>query len=308
MPELPEVEALRAFVAERAVGQAIRHAQLAEFSALKTFSPALSDLVGRVVGAVERRGKWLCLRADGEGTGSAGTVAGAVGQAGGDAPIWLVTHLARAGWLRWLDDAPALPPKPGRGPLAFRLTLENGTGFELTEAGTQKRLAIHVVHSPTSVPAIASLGPEPLDEEFDLERLRGILALADAAQVKGVLRDQSRIAGIGNAYSDEILHAARLSPFAACNRLTDEETERLLAAMKGELGAAVERAIGLAAATLKSEKKASMRVHGRAGQQCPVCGDAVAEVSYAERSVQYCPTCQTGGKKLADRRMSRLLK
>lgn len=307
MPELPEVEALRVFVADRAVGLTIRHAQLAEFSALKTFAPALSDLVGRVVGAVERRGKWLCLRADsppdGEGVPPSASAPGAVGT-----PIWLVTHLARAGWLRWFDDAPALPPKPGRGPLAFRLTLENGTGFELTEAGTQKRLAIHVVHSPTSVPAIASLGPEPLAADFDIDRLRGILALAGATQVKGVLRDQSRIAGIGNAYSDEILHAAKLSPFAAANRLTAEETESLFAAITGELGDAVARAIGLEAATLKSEKKASMRVHGRTGQPCPVCGDTVAEVSFAERSLQYCPTCQTGGKKLADRRMSRLLK
>jgi formamidopyrimidine-DNA glycosylase len=157
------------------------------------------------------------------------------------------------------------------------------------------------------VPAVARLGPDPL-EDLTPDSFHEILVAAGRSQVKGVLRDQSRIAGIGNAYSDEILHAARMSPFAPAGTQSAEAEARLYAAMRDTLGEAVAVARATDPASLKAEKKAGMAVHGRAGQPCPVCGDIVREVSFADSSLQYCATCQTGGKPLADRRMSRLLK
>jgi formamidopyrimidine-DNA glycosylase len=137
--------------------------------------------------------------------------------------------------------------------------------------------------------------------------LAGLLA-GRRTQIKGLLRDQSVIAGIGNAYSDEVLHAARMSPFRLAASLTAEEVAALHDVIVTTLREAVARSAGLAAGDLKAEKKAGLRVHGRAGQPCPVCGDTVREVSFADSALQYCPTCQTGGKPLADRRLSRLLK
>lgn len=287
MPELPEVEALRGFLDEHCVGKVVVDTQLAAFACLKTFDPPLSALAGLEVERTTRRGKFIGL------------------QIGG---LWLVFHLALAGWLVWRDEVPATPARPGRGPLAFRLRLEDDSGFDLTEAGTQKRLALYLVSQLAEVPGIATLGPEPLDEAFTTEVFGAILAGAGRSQIKRVLRDQRTIAGIGNAYSDEILHAARLSPFKPANGLDDDELERLYTAVRNELTAAVERASGMAAKELKDGKRSAMRVHGRTGQPCPVCGDTVAEVSYSDSSLQYCPTCQTGGKPLADRRLSRLLK
>ncbi|MGA4838360.1 Fpg/Nei family DNA glycosylase [Streptomyces sp. G45] len=286
MPELPEVEALRSFLAGELAGHEIVRVLPVAVSVLKTYDPPVTALEGRAVTAVARYGKFLAVDADG---------------------LWLVTHLARAGWLRWQDPLPSGAPRPGRGPLALRVAVETGAGFDLTEAGTQKRLAVYVTHAPRALPGIARLGPDPLADDFTEERLGKLLA-GEHRQLKGALRDQSLIAGIGNAYSDEILHAARMSPFKPAGRLTGEETARLYAALRGTLADAVERARGLAAARLKAEKKAGMRVHGRAGEACPVCGDTIREVSFADSSLQYCPTCQTGGKVLADRRLSRLLK
>ncbi|NNG19757.1 Fpg/Nei family DNA glycosylase [Naumannella sp. ID2617S] len=287
MPELPEVESLRRFLSERCVGRVIARIDLTAFSALKTFTTPLTALFGLEIERVERHGKFLCLDAGG---------------------TWLCFHLARAGWLRWRDQVPTAPARPGKGPLALRLVLDDGSGFELTEAGTQRKLAVHVVNDPSEVAQIATLGPEPMAEEFTLAAFEQILADSGRAQLKGVLKDQRVIAGIGNAYSDEILHAARLSPFKPANGLTDAERERLYACLRQELAEAVQRAAGLAAKDLKGEKKLGMKVHGRTGQPCPVCGDTVAQVSFADSSLQYCPTCQTGGKPLADRRMSKLLK
>jgi formamidopyrimidine-DNA glycosylase len=189
----------------------------------------------------------------------------------------------------------------------MRVALETGEGFDLTEAGTQKRLAVYVVRDPGEVPGIARLGPEPLADDFDETRFTQLLQ-GERRQIKGALRDQSLIAGVGNAYSDEILHAARMSPFKLASALTPEETGRLYEALRTTLTEAVERAHGLAAGRLKAEKKSGLRVHGRTGEPCPVCGDTIREVSFSDSSLQYCPTCQTGGKPLADRRMSRLLK
>jgi formamidopyrimidine-DNA glycosylase len=286
MPELPEVEALAVFLRERASGHAIARADAASFAVLKTFDPPLSALVGQEITGVGRHGKFLDLTC-------------------GD--LHLVFHLARAGWLRWREDMPNTPVKPGKSPLAFRLVLDDGAGFDLTEAGTQKRLAVYLVRNPVDVPGVATLGPEPLADDFTAEALAAILG-GRRTQIKGVLRDQHIIAGIGNAYSDEVLHAAKMSPFKLASSFTPDEVATLHQAIVDTLRDAVKRSAGLAAADLKGEKKTGLRVHGKTGQPCPVCGDTIREVSFADSSLQYCPTCQTGGKPLADRRMSRLLK
>ncbi|PKQ32014.1 MAG: endonuclease VIII [Actinobacteria bacterium HGW-Actinobacteria-2] len=287
MPELPEVEALRSFLAEHCIGRTVARAELAAFACLKTYSPPLIALGGLDVEAVERRGKFIGLDIGG---------------------LWLVFHLARAGWLTWRDELPAAPLRPGKGPLAFRLAFADGAGFTLTEAGTQKRLAVYLVNALAEVPGIAALGPDPLAAEFTVDALAAILNTAGRAQLKGILRDQRIIAGIGNAYSDEILHAAKLSPFKPAGGLSDTELATLYAAIRDELAAAISRASGLAAKELKDAKRSGLRVHGRTGEPCAVCGTPIAEVSFADSSLQYCPGCQTGGKPLADRRMSRLLK
>jgi formamidopyrimidine-DNA glycosylase len=294
VPELPEVESLAVFLREHAAGKVIDRADSAAISVLKTYQPDPAALRGRQVSEVQRHGKFLDLVTLPDGDGDA-------------APLHLVTHLARAGWLRWRDSLPAQPPRPGKSPLAFRLRFTDGTGFDLTEAGTRKRLAVYLVADPAEVPGIASLGPDPLAPSFTPEVLAGLLA-GRRTQVKGVLRDQKIIAGIGNAYSDEVLHAARMSPFKLASGLTPDEVTGLYEAMMTTLNEAVARSAGLAASELKAEKKTGLRVHGRTGQPCPVCGDTVREVSFADSSLQYCPTCQTGGKPLADRRLSRLLK
>ncbi len=294
MPELPEVQALANFLTERAVGRTVRRVDPANFSVLKTFDPPVSALAGGAVVAADRHGKFLDLT---------------VRPGGGGSPLHLVFHLSRAGWLRWKTDQPSAPPRPGgRSPLALRVTLGDGSGFDLTEQGTKQRLAVYVVTDPEQVPGIARLGPDPFDPSFDAATLGGILDRAGRAQLKGVLRDQSVIAGIGNAYSDEILHAARMSPFKPTSSLSVDERATLFTAIRTTLDDAVTRSTGLAAADLKGEKRTGMRVHARAGQPCPVCGDTVREVSFADSALQYCPTCQTGGKPLADRRLSRLVR
>jgi len=295
VPELPEVEALAADLRERAAGREIDRADVAEISVLKTYDPALTALRGRAITRAKRYGKFLDLITEPADAGTPGE------------PLHLIVHLARAGWLRWRDSLPDQPPRPGKGPLAFRLRFADGAGFDLTEAGTRKRLAVYLVTDPAAVPGIASLGPDPLDEAFTPEVLAGILA-GRRTQIKGVLRDQSVIAGIGNAYSDEVLHAAKMSPFRLAASLTPDEVTELHAVIVATLREAIGRSAGLAAGDLKAEKKAGLRVHGRAGQPCPVCGDTIREVSFADSALQYCPTCQTGGKPLADRRLSRLLK
>jgi len=303
VPELPEVEALASFLRERAVGRAIVRTDVASFSAVKTFDPPLTALVGAVIEGASRYGKFLSVEVSGGPPGSGGVAAG-----GG---LHLITHLSRAGWLHWRDSLPPAPPKPGRGPIALRVHLSPelpagpSGGWDLTEAGTQKRLAIYLVDDPQQVPGIVRLGPDALAlSETQLAEL-----LADhRGQLKRALTDQTLIAGIGNAYSDEILHSARLSPFKIAATLSPDEVARLHAALLSVLTDAVTRSVGQRAATLKGEKRSGMRVHARGGLPCPVCGDTIGSVSFADRSFQYCPTCQTGGRELADRRLSKLIK
>jgi formamidopyrimidine-DNA glycosylase len=288
VPELPEVEALAQDLSRRLDGRAVVRVDLAAFSALKTFDPPLTSLNGMLVDGVTRHGKFLDVDVSG---------------------THLVMHLARAGWVRWRDEVPALPAKPNsKSPLAARIILDNGAGLDVTEAGTRKSLAIYVVRDPGEVPGIARLGPDPLADEFTADVLKQILDDAGRAQIKGVLKSQSNIAGIGNAYSDELLHAAKLSPFKPASSLTDVELDTLYVAIRTVLGDAVKRSAGLAASELKGEKKSHMAVHGRKGEKCPVCGDVVREVSFADTFLNYCATCQTGGKPLADRRTSKFLK
>ncbi|ORW94490.1 DNA lyase [Mycobacterium szulgai] len=287
MPELPEIEALVDHLRRHAVGLPVGRVDVAALSVLKTFDPPINALHGQVVDEAQRWGKYLGLHA-------------------GD--LFLIAHLSRAGWLRWSDQLAPAPLRPGKGPIALRVHLGtpgSAPGFDLTEAGTQKRLAVWLVDDPAKVPGIAALGPDALDISAD--DLAGLLT-GNTGRIKSVITDQKVIAGIGNAYSDEILHVARLSPFATAGKLSEKQLISLHDAMVSVLTDAVTRSVGQQAATLKGEKRSGLRVHARTGLPCPVCGDTVREVSFADKSFQYCPTCQTGGKVLADRRMSRLLK
>jgi formamidopyrimidine-DNA glycosylase len=287
MPELPEVEALASFLRERLVGRVVARVDVASISVLKTYDPPVTGLAGLTITGVGRHGKFLDLDVDG---------------------LHLITHLARAGWLRWREEQPTTRLKPGKGPIALRVHLDDGSGFDLTEAGTTKKLAVYVVRDPQEVAGIARLGPDPLADDFTADVLSEILQAHARSQLKGLLRSQSVIAGIGNAYSDEILHVARLSPFRLAGALDGSTTGLLHRAITDTLRDARDRSAGLPAADLKDSKRAAMRVHGRQGEPCPACGELVLSVSFADSSLEYCPTCQTGGKPLADRRMSRLLK
>ena len=297
MPELPEVEALADHLRRHAVGLTVGRVDVAALSVLKTYDPPPTALHGLPVTGANRWGKYLGMQA-------------------GD--LHLITHLSRAGWLRWSDKLSAAPLRPGgKSPIALRVHL--GTpggagpdvaagapvGFDLTEAGTQKRLAVWLVDDPMKVPQIAALGPDALS--LGPEDLAAVLK-GNTGRIKGVITDQKVMAGIGNAYSDEILHVAKMSPFATASKLTDAQLADLHDAMISVLTDAVSRSVGQGAATLKGEKRSGLRVHARTGLPCPVCGDTVREVSFVDKSFQYCPTCQTGGKILADRRMSKLLK
>ena len=300
MPELPEVEALAAYLRERAVGHTVQRVEVSSFSALKTYDPPAGAVAGLELSSAGRHGKFLDI-------GLSHGVA--LGFPPRDSPVpdlHLIVHLARAGWLHYRDAfKSAAPLKPGSGPIAIRVRLDDGSGFDLTEAGTQKSLAAYLVRDPAEVPGVARLGPDALAVSRDefASRVRG-----RNGQVKGVLTDQEVLAGIGNAYSDEILHVARMSPFTLTGKLTDEQITTLYDAMREVENDAVARSVGQKAAELKGEKRAGMRVHARTGLPCPVCGDTVRKVSFADKSLQYCATCQTGGKPLADRRLSKLIR
>ena len=286
MPELPEVQALVDFLDGRLDGLAVIGLELGSFAVLKTYDPPPQAFEGLLVAGVSRHGKFVDIDCDG---------------------LHLIFHLARAGWLRWSETSPKATLRPGKSPIALRARFSDGSGFDLTEAGTKKGLAAYLVPDPALVPGIATLGPDPLGPDFSRDVLAGILS-ERSKQIKGLLRDQSVIAGVGNAYSDEILHVAKLSPFALSGSLDDAAIDRLYEATMRTLHGAVASASGKPAAELKDAKRAGMRVHGRTGQPCPECGDTVREVSFADRSLQYCATCQTGRQPLADRPMSRLLK
>lgn len=290
MPELPELNAATQQLRDRLVGSYLQRVDVAAVSVLKTADPPHSSLVGRRIDDIQRRGKFLLLGLEGR---------------------FVIAHLALAGWLRWQLPARAAAPKPS-GPVAIRLVAggeaENNAepiALELTEQGRRKSLAVWITDHPDQLDRVARLGPEAesLTEEQFAEMLK-----ATNARLKTVLTDQSVMAGIGNAWSDEILHRARLSPFAVAARLKPEETTRLHGALREVLLQAAAAMDGAALDQIKARKKSLFAVHDRTGQSCPVCAGTIAEVAYVDRSLQYCPTCQTQGKRLSDRRMDRLLK
>ncbi|MEA5154345.1 DNA-formamidopyrimidine glycosylase family protein [Raineyella sp.] len=284
MPEAPELDAAAALLRDHAAGRVIERVDLASFSVLKTAEPPLSALAGKRITEVGRRGKFLLI---------------------GCEDLHLAVHLARAGWLRWHTTNPKTPVRPGRSPLALRVVLDDGASFDVTEAGTKKGVAAYVTADPESLPEIATLGPEA--GGLSVEDLAAILA-GSSSRLKTVLTQQSVMAGLGNGFSDDILHAARLSPYATARTLDAEEVTRLHAAIAEVLGRAAAALAGQRLDRIKDVKHAGYRVHARTGLPCPVCGTDIAEVSFAEKSLQYCPSCQTGGRRLSDRRMDRLLK
>lgn len=281
MPELPEVHALAVDLESRLAGHTVERLDVLAFHALKTFDPSASALAGHAVQRVGRRGKWLDI---------------VIGE------LHLAIHLSLAGWIRWRDKPPAGMPSR-KSPIAARLVLEDGTGLDVTEAGSRKALALHIVRDLDQVPGIAKLGPEAL--EIDEAEFAEILRSAGRSRIKNVLTNQSVIAGVGNAYSDEILHVAKMSPFQPANMEYDDAA-RLYAAMHQTFREAMARAEGLPASELKREKKTALRVHGRFGEPCPECGEPIKQVVYSSSSFQYCPTCQNEGKSFSDRGMDRL--
>ena len=289
MPELPEVEALALDLKGRLTDRAIAKVHIVAISALKTFDPPVQSLEGTLVEDVTRHGKFLDIETSG---------------------LHLVLHLARGGWVRWRDELPPIPPPPqpevrsrGARHPRRRVRLRRHRDGHQEAPGDVRRPPARSTSpaSPAWVPTRSTTHSPSTSSAASSQK-------AGRSQIKGVLRHQGTIAGIGNAYSDELLHAAKMSPFKPANSLTPDELKVLYDAIRGVLGDAVERSRGLAASELKGEKKSHLAVHGRTGEKCPVCGDTVREVSFADSSLQYCPTCQTGGKPLADRRMSRLLK
>lgn len=280
MPESPEVEVLARFVDERARGRRIRSVELDEFRALKTRNRPLTELAGRTVAGVRRHGKHLAVATDG--------------------PV-LVVSFGRAGWLRWVpaadpaedtaaDDGPADDAAPVAAPIGA-VTLDDGEVFVLTDAGSWLSFGLSVVDAAADVPAIAKLGPDPLSDDFSLADLEAVVA-GRRKQLKAVLQEQESLAGIGNAYSDEILHVARLSPLVHASTLDAGERARLFAAVREVLTGALADRTGVAIDGLKAAKVASMRVHGRTGEPCPVCGGLVEDVPGSKGAAQFCPVCQ----------------
>ena len=275
MPELPEMEALRRLLDEPVSAHAIMQAGPAHVATLKTFDPPLRVLEGQRLAGAERRGKRLFFPTE-------------------DGELVLVVHLMSAGRMRWLKPGEAGPKKP-----AFRLAFEGGAQLVMTEAGSKKRAGVWLLSPEAAAAEVEHLGPEALG--LGSERLGEILR-RDSRRLHPLLRDQRAIAGIGRAWSNEILHHARLSPYALSTDLGDEEVERLAEAIDAELSRGLE---------LREQGKgnaATYRVHDKLGEPCYVCGTPLARVEFEEHTIYYCPTCQTGGRVLKDRRLSRILR
>jgi formamidopyrimidine-DNA glycosylase len=275
VPELPEIEALRRSLEASLPDAPIAEAGPAHVATLKTADPPLLTLAGRRLAAPERRGKRLLLPS-------------------GDGELVLIVHLMSAGRLRLLGPGERRPTAP-----AFRLHFADQSELVLTERGKRKRAGVWLLAPEAAARELAHLGPDAL--ELDPAALTGICK-GERRQLYGFLRDQRLIAGIGRAWANEILHAARLSPFALAAELGPDELARLSEAIRGEL----ERGIELRERGLSDERV--YRVHGKLGRPCHVCATPIARVAYEEHTVFYCPTCQTGGRMLADRRLSRLLR
>jgi formamidopyrimidine-DNA glycosylase len=274
MPESPEVQALVEFLDGRATGRRVREVDVLEFRAVKTRQTPPSTLVGRTIAGARRHGKHVAL-------------------AFGDATT-LVVSLGRHGWMRWREQGDDAPPAADAPPALAHVGLDGGEVLEVTDAGTWVSLGLHVVDDAIAVPAVAKLGPDPADPGFSAADLDAALG-GRRKQIKAILQEQESLAGIGNAYSDEILHVAKVSPVVHAAALDDDARARLFAATVETVRGAIEARRGIPIDELKAAKVAAMRVHGRAGEACPVCGDTVRDFSFASTTAQYCPTCQTGG-------------
>ena len=275
MPELPEVEALRRALDDPVRAFPIEKAGPAHVATLKTYDPPLSALEGRRLAGAERRGKRLLFPTD-------------------DGELVLLIHQMSAGRIRYLRAGERGPKMP-----AFRLRFEGGAELVMTEGGPKKRAGVWLLTPTAAEEELAHLGPEALG--LGAERLGEIVA-ADSRRLHSLLRDQRAVAGIGRAWANEILHAASLSPYALTGELEPAEIERLADAIESEL----RRGLELRERAANDTK--TYRVHDRLREPCYVCGTPIARVDYEEHTVYYCPRCQTGGRILKDRRLSRLLR
>ncbi|MFH8250423.1 DNA-formamidopyrimidine glycosylase family protein [Microbacterium sp. B2969] len=275
MPESPEVQALAEFLGDRLTGRRVDGVDLIEFRALKTRARPLTQLVGAEVVGASRVGKHVDLRLTGAN---------------------LVVSLGRHGWMRWSDEAPAAPD-PEAPPALAAFVFDDGGVLEATDAGDWVSLGLSVVDDALEVPAIAKLGPDPADDAFTRADFDKAVA-GRRKQIKAILQEQESLSGIGNAYSDEILHAAKVSPVAHAAALDDAALDRVFAQTLDVVRGAIAARRGIPIDQLKAAKTAAMRVHGRAGEPCPVCGDTIREFTFASTTAEYCPTCQTGGVEL----------
>jgi formamidopyrimidine-DNA glycosylase len=275
MPELPEMEAWRRQLNDPVSAFPIASAGPAHIATLKTFDPPLDALEGRRFRGAERRGKRLLFPTD-------------------DGELVLLVHLMTAGRLKFLQAGEKGPKTP-----AFALEFQGGSKLVLTENARKKRAGVWLLTPDATEAELAHLGPEALG--LGPERL-GEIVHGESRRLHALLRNQHVIAGIGRAWANEILHAAKLSPYALSSDLDDEEVARLAAAIDSEL----ERGLELREAGASDEK--TYRVHRRLGEPCHVCGTPLAQVDFEEHTIYYCPACQTGGRVLKDRRLSRLLR
>jgi formamidopyrimidine-DNA glycosylase len=279
MPELPELEAFVRVHREHLTAHPIEAVPVSHFATVKTIDPPVSSLVGERFVDVSRRAKRLLF------TSASGPV--------------LMLHLMSAGRLA------VGPGHPKSAVFAVRFT--DGTELAMSEGGSKRRAAVWLLRPEQLAEELAHVGPEPLDPAFTVDVLRTQLA-EHPHQLHAFLRDQRAVAGIGRAYANEILHGAKLSPYTRGATLSDEEVGRLHEAITGLLGDAATRLEPQSATGLATKAKHGYRVHNRLGEQCPVCGNEIRQVSFDEHTIYYCPTCQTGGRILADRRLSRLLR
>ncbi|GAA3211698.1 Fpg/Nei family DNA glycosylase [Microbacterium terregens] len=282
MPESPEVQELTSFLRAHTNGRVIRTADVLLPKALKTQHPAPADLAGRRITDVTRLGKMIDIATADEVGGM----------------LHVIVHFGHDGWVLWHDLAPEGLKRAGDATLMARFRLEDGSGFDLTDAGQWKALTVHIVPLVTDVPAVAKLGLDPLSGDFDEVRFASVLA-GRKKQIKALLQDQTAFAGIGNAYSDEILHAAKISPLTHAAGLSTAEVARLAEQTHQILANATEARRGIAPSELRAAKHAALQVHRRTGAICPVCGDQIRELTFSGAAAQYCPTCQTGGVALS---------
>jgi formamidopyrimidine-DNA glycosylase len=275
MPELPEVEAWRRALDPDVKCHPIATAGPAHIATLKTFDPPLGALDGMALAGAGRRAKRLLFPTE-------------------DGQLVLMVHLMSAGRIRYLGPGERSPKSP-----AFRLRFDDGGELVLTEAGRRKRAGVWLLRPAELEAELAHLGPEA--DELDVDSLAAILA-SDARRLHSLLRDQRLIAGIGRAWANEILHSAELSPYDLSTQLSDEKVERLAGAIASELRR------GLDLRLQGAGNELTYRVHDKLGQACWRCGDPIARVDFEEHTIYYCPRCQTAGRVLKDRRLSRLLR